>query len=153
MTRKFFVLLLTAALLLSACNLPVASDVGTHAWIDAPLDGMVLPLQPYTIVFHASVPLGVTQMEIRINGQVLATLPNPDPTQRLVTLSQVWQPAQAGRYGIAVRAQDRAGNWTAPDNVTVKVLLLCGWLLGVMGTRKLVMISPPEKISVPLVAV
>jgi len=38
MTRKLFIVLFTSALLLSSCNLPVVSSVGTHAWIDAPLD-------------------------------------------------------------------------------------------------------------------
>ena len=121
MIRKIVFLLAALGLLLSGCNLPQGQAGAAQAWIDAPLDGMILPLAPYTIVFHASAPLGVTQMEVSLNGQVLADLPNPDPAQGLVSLSQPWQPAQPGSYVIAVRAQDQAGNWTTPDSVTVVV--------------------------------
>jgi hypothetical protein len=121
MTRKLFVLLLTAALLLSACNLPVASGAGTHAWIDAPLDGMHLLVQPYSIVFHGSDPHGIARMEVSINGAVLATLPNPDTAKTLVYLTQAWQPQGPGRYIIRVRAQNTAGAWSEQDLVTVEV--------------------------------
>ncbi len=123
MTRKWNFLLLALLLALSACNLPlkITSNGTAQAWIDAPLDGMKLPLAPYTLVFHSSDPLGVTQMEVSVNGQVLASLPNPDPAQSLVHLTQVWQPQQAGRYVIRVRAQNTVGNWTDPDSVTVLI--------------------------------
>ena len=123
MTRKWNLLLLALLLALSACNLPlkITSSGTAKAWIDAPLDGMQLPLAPYTLVFHSSDPLGVQQMEVSINGQVLASLPNPDPAQSLVELTQVWQPQQAGRYVIRVRAQNTLGNWTDPDSVTVLI--------------------------------
>ena len=123
MTRKWNFLLLALLLALSACNLPlkITSSGTAKAWIDAPLDGMQLPLAPYTLIFHSSDPLGVTQMEVSINGQVLASLPNLDPAQSLVELTQVWQPQQAGRYVIRVRAQNTVGNWTDPDSVTVLI--------------------------------
>jgi hypothetical protein len=121
MTRKLFVLLLTVALLLSACNLPVASGGETRAWIDAPLDGMHLLVQPYSIIFHGSDPHGLSHLEVSINGAVLATLPNPDMAKTLVYLTQMWQPQGPGRYIIRVRAQNTAGAWSTQDLVTVEV--------------------------------
>jgi hypothetical protein len=121
MSRKLFILLLTVTLLLSACNLPVASGAGTHAWIDAPLDGMHLLAQPYSIIFHGSDPHGITRMEVSVNGQVLATLPNPETTKPLIYLTQVWTPQEPGRYIIRVRAQNTAGAWSEQDLVTVEV--------------------------------
>jgi hypothetical protein len=121
MTRKLFVLLLTVALLLSACNLPVASGGETRAWIDAPLDGMHLLVQPYSIIFHGSDPHGISHMEVSINGSVLTTLPNPQTAKTLVYLTQTWQPQGPGRYIIRVRAENTAGAWSKQDLVTVEV--------------------------------
>jgi hypothetical protein len=117
------VLLLILLLTLPACNLPgkTAPMGNAQAWIDAPLDGMVLPLAPYTIVFHSTDPLGVTRMEVSVNGQVLASLPNPDLAQGLVHLEQVWQPEKAGRFVIRVRAQNLTGTWTEQDIVSVVI--------------------------------
>jgi hypothetical protein len=113
--------MLAAVLMLSACNLQAASGGAPQAWIDDPLDGTRLSLQPYTIAFHGSDPLGISQMEVSVNGEVLATLPNPESAQLLVYLTQVWEPQRAGRYVIRVRAQSTAGTWSEPDLVTVEV--------------------------------
>jgi hypothetical protein len=121
MTRKLLIVLFTSALLLSACNLPVASSVGTHAWIDAPLDGMHLLMQPYSIVFHGSDPHGIARMEVSINSAVLATLANPETTKPLVYLTQAWTTQGPGRYIIRVRAQSITGAWSEQDLVTVDV--------------------------------
>ena len=121
MIRKIALIFVTLSLVLAGCNLMQATDGKARAWIDAPLDGTKLPLAPYLIVFHASDPLGVTQMEVSINDQVLATIANPDKAQALVYLTQAWQPQQAGSYVIRVRAQNAAGNWSEPDSVTVVI--------------------------------
>jgi hypothetical protein len=126
MIRKLIVLLLATALLLSACNMPTVAFQGTspgapQAWIDAPLDGMTLPLQPYTLTLHSSDPKGISRMEVSINGDVLATLLNPNPAQLLVYLTQSWQPTAPGRYVISARAQNIAGTWSAEDAVTVEI--------------------------------
>jgi len=121
MIRKLIPVLLAVSLLLTGCNLPITLSGTDQAWIDAPLDGMSLPLAPYTIVFHASGPQGVKLMEVSINGQVLASLSNPIPSQGLVHLEQVWQPPSPGRYVIRVRAQNSAGTWSDPDEVAVLI--------------------------------
>jgi len=124
-------LLLVAFLALSAgCIRPVAKapvralllgTSGPHAWIDAPLTGMHLPLAPYEVVFHVTDDTGVVTGELAVNGQVLASLPNPDPSQKLATLRQVWSPAAPGEYTLFARGQNTAGAWgeSVPVIVTV----------------------------------
>lgn len=121
MTRKLIFLFLIAMLMLTACDKSVAPRGNPQAWIDDPLDGMSLPLQPYLITLHGSDPLGISLMEVTINGAVLATITNPDPAQLLVHLTQQWEPAAPGRYVIRARAQDISGAWSAEDLVTVEV--------------------------------
>ncbi len=121
MKRKLFVLLWAAVLALSACNLPVPAGAAPRAWIDDPLDGMRLPLQPYTLTLHSSDPVGISLMEVSVNGEVLASLPSPQPAKLLVYLTQNWEPAAPGRYVIGARARNTAGAWSAEDTVTVEI--------------------------------
>jgi hypothetical protein len=116
------ILLLTAALVLSGCHLPAAPGGEPRAWIDAPLDGMRLLMHPYMLSFHGSDPGGISRMEVSINGEVLATLPNPDPAKVLVYLTQTWEPQKPGRYVVRVRAQNTSGTWSGQDLVTVEVV-------------------------------
>jgi hypothetical protein len=125
MKRKLMILLLATALVLSGCNMPTGIVAGSptalQAWIDAPLDGTTLPLQPYSLTLHASDPGGVGQLEVSINGQVLATLANPNPASLLMVVTQVWNPSEPGRYVITARAQNNAGAWSTEDTVTVEI--------------------------------
>lgn len=82
-----------------------------QAWIDAPLDESRLPLADVEIVFHITDARQVMAGELRINDQVMAALPNPDPTDKLVTLKYLWQPTAPGRYILGVRAQNTGGTW------------------------------------------
>jgi hypothetical protein len=123
MTRKLTLLICTAILLLSACNMPNASQGvssgGPQAWIDAPLDGMRLPLQPYLLTLHGSDPHGISILEVSVDGVVLASITNPDPATLLVYATQNWTPHAPGRYQIRLRARNTAGAWSAEDLVTV----------------------------------
>ena len=121
MPRKLFVLISAAMLALSACNLPTGSPLVPQAWIDDPLDGMRLPLKPYTLTLHSSDPLGISLIEVSINGRVLATLTNPDPAQLLVYQTQNWEPTAPGRYVIGVRAMNSAKIWSAEELATVEI--------------------------------
>ena len=121
MTRKLITLLWTAVLLLSSCNYPVSQKGAPQAWIDDPLDGMHLPLQPYTLTLHSSDPLGISLMEIRINGENSVLLSNPDSNQLLVYLTYKWEPAAPGRYLIRVRSQNTSGVWSKEDVVVVEI--------------------------------
>ena len=76
MTRKLIVFSIIAMLVLTACD-QTASIPGTpQAWIDDPLDGMRLPLEPYLITLHSSDSLGITSMELSVNGVELEPIPS-----------------------------------------------------------------------------
>ena len=127
--RTVLLLTLITALALSGCNLPSTAKNqaafkltgGPQAWIDAPLNGMHLPLAPYTVVIHISDDDGVSQGELSVDGKVLATLPNPVPGQKLATLKQEWNPTAPGIYVLQARAQNTAGKWGEPVSVKVTI--------------------------------
>ena len=106
-----FVVLITC-LLITGCNLPGNAATPTpvpqygaaQTWIDAPLDGSTLPLAPYEIVMHAYDPGGVTQVELKANGSLLASIPNPNSGQPFATLKYTWMPAAEGNYTLAASA-------------------------------------------------
>ncbi|MFO7943056.1 MAG: hypothetical protein R6U51_01970 [Anaerolineales bacterium] len=92
------------------------------SWVDAPLDGAVLPLAPYRVVIHGTDPGGVSALELRVDDEVLYMLQNPEPDQLLVSLERIWRPASSGSYVIQARAQNADGVWSAPASATVKLL-------------------------------
>ena len=119
----FLILIITAG-----CDKPQtkvqdkAVDV-PHAWIDAPLDGSTIPLgEPYEIIFHIASLNGVTQGEVNINGEMLATLPNPLGNKSPATLRQMWTPERPGTYTLTMRAQNSAGEWSDYDTAIVIVM-------------------------------
>jgi len=121
MTHKLIVIFIIAMLVLTACDQPAASPGTPQAWIDDPLDGMRLPLEPYLITMHSSDSLGITNMELSINGVELESIPNPDPAKLLVHLTHKWEPPAPGRYVIRAKAQNTSGTWSAEDIVSVIV--------------------------------
>jgi hypothetical protein len=104
----FFLLML----LLSACGPKRTAIVkhsgGSQAWIDAPLPGSKIPLEPVEIVAHAASFEGITFFEIDLNGQLLAnTLPDSGSLDlNLAYTRYIWQPAAPGTYLIEVKAFD-----------------------------------------------
>jgi hypothetical protein len=129
----------------AACN-PINSQALTaqtspHSWIDAPLDGVVRPPNPCAVlgascevISHSTDPLHIVQVELSVNGQVVQTLPNPDPSQSLVLTKQQWLPPGPGNYTLRVRAQNSAGVWGeyAQAIVTVGSTALGGIVRGVV---------------------
>jgi|GEM_PF-1823829 len=91
------------------------------AWVDAPLDGAVLPLAPYRVVIHGTDPDGVSALELRVNDELQSTLQNPEPDRLLVSMEHTWAPAGPGFYVIQARAQNADGVWSAPASATVKI--------------------------------
>ncbi|MBI9049193.1 MAG: hypothetical protein JEZ00_07230 [Anaerolineaceae bacterium] len=113
-------LILLSLLLLAGCNMPDNDNPGTaylsgdsspQAWIDAPLNESYLSLAPYTIVYHISDQVSVAVGELSINGRVVASLPNPNPSKKLATLKVLWDPPAPGEYLLSVRAQGADGAW------------------------------------------
>jgi hypothetical protein len=84
---------------------------GPLAWIDAPLNGVTLPLDPYPVVYHAADPGGVVAAEWSVNGVVLSSDANPDPAALLVTFQHEWAPRAPGVYTHRVRTQGAGGAW------------------------------------------
>jgi hypothetical protein len=121
MTHKLIVIFIIAMLVLTACDQPAATPGTPLAWIDDPLDGMRLPLEPYLITLHSSDSVGITNMEVSINGVELDPIPNPNPEKLLVYLTQKWEPPAPGRYVIRARSQNTTGAWSTEDIVSVIV--------------------------------
>ena len=85
------IIIIFCIFLCTGCNVPKAvqyidislpENTGPQAWVDAPLDNTTLPLAPYEIVFHITDQQEVTQGELSINNQVVASLPNPQADKR-----------------------------------------------------------------------
>jgi hypothetical protein len=111
---------LILCLLVAGCA-PAQSGSGSpQAWIDAPLDGSVLPLAPYEIIVHGAAPAAPAGMEITINGQAVNVAPNSSGS-RLQVARYTWSPTAPGRYVIAVRTLDSSQQWSSPHTHVVTV--------------------------------
>ncbi len=108
MTRRIS-LLVILLLFMAGCSLP--QGFGPQAWIDAPLDGSHLPLAKTEIVVHAFAAGTPKAVELTINGQPIA-IPFMDLSVELATIKYLWNPAEPGRYVIAARTQNEAGDWS-----------------------------------------
>lgn len=112
--------------LVSACAVkPTAEPVAAgeaRAWIDAPLEGSVLPLGEIQVIVHGSDPQGVGAIEFSINGEMVHTEPIADSVQHLQAMIYAWRPAASGRYEIGVRVQGVSGEWSQPAEADVLVL-------------------------------
>lgn len=104
--------------LLAACAPTQKNPGAPQAWIDAPLDGMLLPLAPYEIVAHASDPGGISQIEFSINGTAIGNVSGSGP---LFTAQQGWTPAAPGEYVIRARGMNTGGAWSQYAEVRVVV--------------------------------
>jgi hypothetical protein len=122
---RFLALIVCLIFMVAACDKKTTtpgSEVRLQSWIDAPLDGMQLPLAPYLIVFHVTDSNAVTSGELTINGSVVADIPNPDGDTNYAALTYNWQPIDYGIYTIAIRAKGVAGDWGDFSQVVVEIL-------------------------------
>lgn len=116
-------LLLMISLILAGCSqakVDLAPAGDPAAWIDAPLDGMRLPLSPYDIVFHITDDSPVTLGEVSINGNLAAQIA-VNGVENMATLRYVWTPSSTGKFIIEARGQNSEGAWSAPARVQVEV--------------------------------
>ena len=110
----YLITLLVSLLALAACQTaPNAGAVQTQAdsWIDAPLDGSQLPLAPVDIVAHASDLVNIVSIELSVNGNVIANVPNSDSGRLLASVQQTWTPPAPGNYTIRARAMNSSSVW------------------------------------------
>jgi len=115
-----FLLLFVFVAFSSACGSQSEFAGGPQSWIDAPLDGMQLPLTPYEIVAHANDAAGISQFEFSVNNSVIATTSGSGGS--LSTARQMWNPSTPGDYVIGVRALGSSGTWSEVAVVKVSVV-------------------------------
>lgn len=106
-------------LLVAACGSQTGPASGPQVWIDAPLNGMALPLAPYEIVAHADDPGGIAKFEFIVNGSVIASMAGTSGS--LSVGRQMWNPPAPGEYVISVRALGISGSWGTPAQVKITV--------------------------------
>lgn len=111
-------LIVLMSVLLAGCTLLTGPGSVPQAWIDAPLDKMVLPLAPYEIVAHAGDATGISEIEFNVNGTVIGSVAAGGP---LFTARQSWSPAAPGEYVIQARGKNGGGTWSDYAEVTVTV--------------------------------
>ncbi|NIN67089.1 MAG: hypothetical protein GTO63_20820 [Anaerolineae bacterium] len=107
-------MVLLMALALSACG--TASTQGPTTWLDQPLDGAMLPLEPQEITAHASDEDGVASLEFYVGSTLLAHVPMGGGVLENKTVG--WNPSAPGVYTIGARATDSQGN-TGPESTAV----------------------------------
>lgn len=83
-----------------------------NVWFDAPEPGTVYwPPNPCGIVAHGASPNGIAVFELLINGTAVS-VPSPDTSASLVTLTRDCALTEPGTYALQLRAQDNDGNWS-----------------------------------------
>jgi hypothetical protein len=97
-----------------------AGDV-PQAWIDAPLDGMILPLTAYEFVSHGSSEAKIQKVEWILNDDSLG-MQNAEAQNKLTTFRYTWVPVKGGEYTLKVRTQDGNGVWSGYDEVHFSIL-------------------------------
>jgi hypothetical protein len=89
------------------------------AWLDEPLDGAALPLEPTEIMAHASDADGVTSLEFYVNGALLVR--SPAAGGMLADATVGWNPTTPGVYTIRAVATDAKGNVGSEATAVVTV--------------------------------
>ncbi len=126
MFKKSGLIVATSALFMVVCacsliNLsPTSSDIETTVGINSPLSGQTLAQGPVDIFFYAGSSVGISKVELSINGAVVQNVLIHD-AQNINVLQYQWTPVEAGIYQISVRAQNARGFWSESEAVTVTV--------------------------------
>ncbi|MCJ7435772.1 MAG: hypothetical protein MUO77_20010, partial [Anaerolineales bacterium] len=121
MKTKIFSLLAACILFLILASCGGTGGPGPRTWIDAPLDGSALPLEPVVVRSHAASPSGTVSATLYVDGAQIRVDKASDASAQLIELSQVWQPATAGDYMLQVIATDGAGNEGRSNSVRVHI--------------------------------
>lgn len=107
--------------LMSACGGPGASSGAPSVWIDVPVDNLELPeLREVQIEGHASSSQGISQVQVRVNGELLASLDMPSSAAGLARFGTRWTPPGLGDYTIEVVAITDEGISSEPDRARIR---------------------------------
>jgi hypothetical protein len=119
--RRFLLHWITVLLLLSACAGQPAKTVKPIVTIVTPPQGAQYdPGEPVNLTIAAAASAGVNRIELSVNGAVVATQVNPEPSQTFSTRITYLPPAQ-GRSELQVVAIDSAGASSDPFAITVMI--------------------------------
>ncbi len=92
-----------------------------QVWINVPRSGMVEPGAKVKVVSSASDLDGISQVELRVNGELVAADKSADPSATFVKATQFWDANEVGNYTLEVRAWDGNGNVSDPATVEIQV--------------------------------
>lgn len=130
MKNKLATFLVILTIGLAGCGANAAVDgsssepTSPQAWFDAPLPGSVFvppnPVSPCQILAHGASPSGIAVFELSING-VAASIPSPDTSSSLATLTQDCNLSQPGEYQLLLRVQDNNGTWSGYAETTLSI--------------------------------
>jgi hypothetical protein len=116
------------AMFLAACSStgavgsqPTAANLAPEASFASPAAGASLPLGKVSVVVQATGTGGVARIELQVNGLVVTTAENPDPSQTYYVLVYDWQPQAGGEYSLQARAQSKSGVWGALSSLQLSV--------------------------------
>jgi len=107
-------LILVLSSVLVACA--PSSTQGPMVWVDQPLDGTRLPLEPQEVTAHGSDADGVTSLEFYVDGTLVGRAPTGGGVLEHATVG--WNPSRPGVYTISVKATDSQGN-VGPEATSV----------------------------------
>jgi len=113
---------LVAALVLG--SLPLLGRgalVEATSWIDAPLDGSVLPYQRHEIVAHSADQRGIAEVVFEVAGANVDAATKPGDGSQLLTTRFRWVPSGVGTFELIIRARNVDGEWGAPASATVVI--------------------------------
>jgi hypothetical protein len=111
------------ALLVALVAMPsfgAGAVVAATSWVDAPLDGSVLPVAPIEVVAHSADPGLVRAVRLEVDGAAVDGR-EVDPPVTLATTRFTWTPRAPGTHTLVIRARNVADAWGAPAAVTVVV--------------------------------
>ncbi len=106
--RPFIIRSAASLFILLALTTCRVTAQGPTAWIDRPLDGDQVRLEPLTIQAHASDSDGVTRFEFFVGDTPLGTVPASG--SRFAEAEAGWVPSASGTYLVRVRAADSGGS-------------------------------------------
>ncbi len=129
MIKRKWLFLALLFLVITACectsNDPIAlvpTPRPKQPWIDSPLPNSIIPLHPFKIIFHGASDVEITEFEISVNGNLIASEPpiSTDPNETLFFGEYLWVPPAPGIYTIVVRAfEEEQVSYPAKVQITV----------------------------------
>lgn len=113
--RVLFLLIMVS--LVPSCQNPTETS---RVWIDDPLDGEHLPVEPLVIHSTGTTTGTIREMTLIINGKPVRT-DNPAPEGAFIPVSQPWEPPEPGTYHIQVEMKTGSGELYYSREISVQI--------------------------------